>query len=98
MGCVAEYDLGTAPASWDFLQFLINARLKFGQHFDVSFREGPVNGFREDRMQRSLADRRAIFDNVMLPALKLVGAGITHEAGEGVGYLQIDAVKAANRG
>lgn len=98
MGCVAEYDLGRAPASWDFLQFLINAKLQFGK-FDVSFRDGPDGGFRHDKMPRSTMQRRAIFENVMVPALRLVGAEKVDSPGmSGVGYFQIDAVNAVNRG
>lgn len=97
MGRVAEYDLGRAPASWDFLQFLINAKIKLGS-FNVAFRKGPVDGFRADKTQRSLEQRKAILENVMKPALKLVGAEEIDGKGEEISYFQIDAVQAANRG
>ena len=64
MGCVV-YDMAKAPASWDFLQFLINAKIIFGKSFDVLFREGPNEGFRSDGMPRTTEQRRAIFDNVI---------------------------------
>jgi len=97
MGSVAEYDLGRAPATWDFLQFLINARLRFGK-FDVSFQDGPADGFRKDGAPRSISQKRALFENVMLPALQLIGAEKVDKPGEGVSYFQIDAVNAVNRG
>lgn len=97
MGGVAEYDLGQAPASWDFLQFLINAKIRLGS-FNVAFRDGPVGGFRADSIKRSIPQRKAIFENVMIPALKLVGAEKVEAPGEPIGYFQIDAVRAAHRG
>lgn len=76
------YDLGRCPASWDFLQWLVNCRLALGLgEFGVHFRPGPKGGFRDDTMARPLDQRRAILENVMRPALKLVGA---HEVEEGL--------------
>lgn len=72
------YDLGKAPASWDFLNWLINAeierRLNDGGPLRVRFVEGPKDGFRNDTMPRPTEQRRAIFENVMIPALRLIGA------------------------
>jgi hypothetical protein len=72
------YDLGKAPASWDFLNWLINAeierRLNDGGPLRVRFVAGPKGGFRDDNMPRPTDQRQAIFDNVMLPALRLIGA------------------------
>jgi hypothetical protein len=73
------YDLSKKPASWDFLQWLINARIqvggKFGVHFDGEFRN--------DGMARPMDQRRAIFNNVMRPALSLIGATEVDEGIEG---------------
>jgi hypothetical protein len=66
------------PASWDFLQWLINAqiaRLHFGHEtLGVHFKPGPSDGFRNDNLARPLDQRIAILENVMRPALALVGA------------------------
>ena len=99
MGCVV-YDMAKAPASWDFLQFLINARITLGTSFDVLFREGPNDGFRSDGLPKTSEQRRAIFDNVMVPALDLIGARQVHEAETSaeISYLQNVTVKAAHCG
>ena len=80
---VATYDLGICPASWDFLTWLLNVeaerREANGGPIRVRFVKGPKNGFRDDGAARPLDQRRAILKNVMLPALKLVGAEQTTE-------------------
>jgi hypothetical protein len=73
------YDLSTKPASWDFLQWLINARLIAGGKFGVRF-EGDLNG---GGMARPMDQRHAIFQNVMRPALELIGATEVDEGMDG---------------
>lgn len=72
------YDLGKCPASWDFLQFLINYKLAMAAQgiakFNVCFVPGPSEGFRSDSVARPTEARKAILNNVMRPALRLVGA------------------------
>jgi hypothetical protein len=72
------YDLGACPASWDFLQWLINVeivrRVNCRTSLGIHFRPGPRAGFRDDNMPRPIAQRRAILENVMRPGLSLVGA------------------------
>jgi hypothetical protein len=73
------YDLSKKPASWDFLQWLINARIQAGGKFGVHF-AGELNG---GGMARPMDQRRAIFKNVMRPALSLIGATEVDEGIEG---------------
>lgn len=72
------YDLGRCPASWDFLQWLINAdiaRWEMGyKQLGVCFIPGPKDGFRDDTGERPISARAEIFRNVMKPALALVNA------------------------
>lgn len=79
------YDLGRCPASWDFLQWLINVKLFLNSRddpeFGVHFKPGPKDGFRNDTLARPIEQRRAILDHVMRPALQLIGA---KEVKEGV--------------
>ena len=94
------YDLGKYPASWDFLQWLVNARIAVhNARFDVCFVPGPEGGFRKDNIDRPLDARKAILKNVMRPALRLVGAQEA-EAGEIIplNYAIRYAVEFAKRG
>ncbi len=72
------YDLGVYPPSWDFTVWLMNAeidrRAASGGRMHVRFRPGPRKGFRPDGTPRTLASKVAIFQNVMRPALRLIGA------------------------
>ncbi len=81
--CVT-YDLATCPASWDFLNWLINVEIMRrdarGGPLKVRFAAGPQDGFRSDSGPRPLDQRRAILDRVMRPALRLIGAEEGHDA------------------
>jgi hypothetical protein len=72
------YDLDKCPASWDFLQWLVNAEIihtnngaRAGE-LKLAFKPGSKDGFRDDGLARPLDQRRAIFDNVMHPAIKMM--------------------------
>jgi hypothetical protein len=67
-----EYPLSVYPASWDFLQWLVNVYITYGP-INVKFIPGPKGGFRDDTMPRPLEAREAIFRHVMKPALQLLG-------------------------
>ena len=77
------YDLSKAPASWDFLQWLINAEIvradAGSEQLGVCFRDGPKDGFRDDALPRPLDQRQAIFENVMKPGVTLVGGKLVEE-------------------
>ncbi len=91
---VVQYDLGRAPSSWDFLQFLINAKIRFDS-FAVTFK----NGRRMDNMPKTDAQRAALFENVIKPALRLIDA--TESAAPStrkMSYFQFKAVNAARKG
>src|SRR5436190_3446085 len=76
--CCVTYDLATCPASWDFLNWLMNVEIMRrdakGGPLKVRFATGPKDGFRADNTPRTLDQRRAILDHVMRPALRLIGA------------------------
>ena len=76
-GYRADYDLGSCPASFDFIPWLIAAemtrrRLHRPAPLRVSFPSGSKNGFRDDALPER--DNRLFLDNVLRPSLKLVGA------------------------
>ncbi len=80
----ACYDLAAAPASYDFLCWLVIAemarlRANAPAPLKVGFRAGPDDGFRRDD-GLPLLDRQLMLANVMRPALKLLGA-IEHPDG-----------------
>lgn len=79
--CVA-FDLNYFAASYQFLQFLINAELNkpHGHQLVVGVRSGP-QGFRVSKGGRSADDSQALLENVMLPAIALIG-GIFPNEGE----------------
>ncbi len=70
------YDRSRYPSSWDFLQWLVNAEIAntvagaASGELKVVFR----GEHRDDGLARPLADRQAIFENVMKPAIKLMAA------------------------
>ena len=72
------YDFAKNPASWDFLQWLINVEIwryaHQGGEVGIAFKAGPREGFRNDTSPRPASQCRMIFDNVMRPALQLTGA------------------------
>src|SRR5262245_44766191 len=75
--CVT-YDLAACPASWDFLNWLMNVEIMRrdagGGPLEVRFAAGPRDGFRADNTPRTLDQSRAILDHVMRPAVRLIGA------------------------
>jgi hypothetical protein len=98
-----SYDLGRAPASWDFLNWLINVeierRLHNGGPLTVRFVPGPKDGFRDDNLARPTDQRRAILENVMKPALRLIGATEGNEDNApSPSYMITSTVEYANRG
>ena len=70
------YDRTKYPSSWDFLQWMVNAEI-------ANTMAGAQSGdlkiafkgeYREDGLPRPADQRRAIFENVMRPAVKLMAA------------------------
>lgn len=97
------YDLGKAPASWDFLNFLINAEIERqmagADRLGVHFIPGPKDGFRDDGLGRPLDQRQAILENVMRPALKLINAvELDYDNVPAPSYLPSMTVELAKRG
>lgn len=75
----AVYDLGRCPASYDFVDWLIQAEMirramEAPAPLKVTFAPGPNGGFRADTLPVDIAGRQRFLDNVMRPALALVGA------------------------
>src|SRR5262245_44719961 len=74
------YDLGKLPASGDFLHWLIAMEIirraeRPEAPLRVKFKKADtLTGFRVDGLPRPYDQRRAILNNVMRPALQLVGA------------------------
>ena len=84
-GYRADYDLGSCPASFDFIPWLIAAemtrrRLHKPAPLRVSFKPGPRDGFRNDALPSR--DNHLFLDNVLRPALALVSA-VEDDRGEG---------------
>lgn len=74
----AVYDFNKAPASWDFLPWLVNATMAARQRgvdrLRVCFLPGPNCGFRNDGLPLDIEERNGMLDGVMRPALDLFGA------------------------
>lgn len=75
----AIYDLASAPASFDFIPWLVHAdmvRRSAGcaESLRVHFAAGPREGFRNDALPLDTAGRQRFLDHVMRPALALFGA------------------------
>ena len=75
----ACYDLGGAPASYDFTAWLMIAEMARRREnapgpLKVAFKPGPADGFRNDFAKEFAADHRQMMVNVLRPALQLVGA------------------------
>lgn len=90
-GNLACYDFSCAPSSYDFLTWLIIAEMNrrergFEGPLKVAFRAGPKDGFRDDVLPVETEGRRQIFENVIRPSLKLVGAVESDEALDGCRY------------
>lgn len=80
----ACYDMSKAPASFDFVTWLVVAemdRCRRGvtEPLIVAFVAGPEDGFRPGDVQNAV-EKQAILDNVMRPALALFGATESKEA------------------
>lgn len=69
----ATYDLGKAPSSYDFLSWLVHAKMQAGNRpLEVQFiNEG---NWRKDGLPLSSDDRQWMMDHVLRPALRLVDA------------------------
>jgi uncharacterized Rossmann fold enzyme len=97
----AVYDLSLSPASWDFIPWLVRAemaRKRSGfKKLAVSFLPGPKNGFRDDPLPDY--DKRQILENVMRPAIALIGA-VEGKATAGwrSGYTVNQIVEDSNKG
>lgn len=75
----AVYDLSRCPASYDFVDWLVQAEMVRRQAgadgpLRVTFAPGPSGGFRDDGLPVDLSSRQQFLDMVMRPALELVGA------------------------
>jgi hypothetical protein len=73
MNWCATFDLGQNSASWQFLQFLINAELSkpAGSKLTVEIRIAP---YRIRPRGRDVIESHALFKKVMIPGIKLIGA------------------------
>lgn len=96
------YRLDFEPASWDFMVWLIVARMA-ADCFSADKLEVNFIGRVEDRpddMSRPMDQRRAIFENVIRPAVCLVGATevVTDELGEYAPYFMRIVVEQHKRG
>lgn len=83
-----DYDLGTCPASFDFLVWLANAdaqRRAMGcDKLRIRFLAGPKDGFRNDDLPGSAEFKRQMLENVIKPAVELMpGAEIGGEGESG---------------
>ena len=88
----ALYDLDRCPASFDFVQWLLSVEMMRSAWgctgLKVQIKPGPNNGFREDALPETTTQRQRMLDNVMRPALRLVGAEECDDGVEiGVPYL-----------
>jgi hypothetical protein len=75
----ACYDLAFAPASWDFLNWLVLAEMEKRKRgvtapLRVGFKPGPNGGFRDDQLPWNPKQRQHFLDTVMRPALEMFGA------------------------
>lgn len=99
-----NYDLSTHPASFDFVLWLMTAetyrRARGFDALDVHFKNGPNEGFRNDELPVDTEFKRALLENVMKPAARMIGATISDEPGEDINlsYTGLDIVTAARQG
>lgn len=75
----ATYDMSEAPASWDFVAWLITAEMAKRRRgvtgpLRVGIIPGPKDGFRNDNLPVDTAGRKQLLDNVMRPAMEMIGA------------------------
>ena len=74
------YDLSVSPASYDFLAFLQLAELHRIRHgFDQTFFifvPGPKDGFRDDNLSKTTAQRYMMMRNVVVPSCRLLSSHI----------------------
>jgi len=75
----ACYDMAEAPASWDFLIWLVNAKMAATRRgvttpLRVAILPGPKDGFRDDGLPVNADGRRQLLENVMRPAIEMIGA------------------------
>lgn len=72
------YDLASSPVGFNFLEWLLTADILKTQcgaeRLRVVFAPGPNEGFRRDTLPESLSLRRQMYENVVKPAMKLIGA------------------------
>lgn len=85
---VAVYDFAVAPASWDFVNWLMAAEMERRRRgasapLQVAFRAGPKDGFRDDNLPVDGAGRKQIFDNVIRPLVTMIGAVEVTDPGSG---------------
>lgn len=74
----AIYDLARAPASWDFVAFLVHAEMErracgLGK-LEVSINAGPKDGFRDDPFPAPLYAKQALLEKVIRPLTEIAGA------------------------
>lgn len=74
---IAYYDLSVSPPTYDFISFLLGAelwRLRMNlTALDIRILAGPEQGFRRDNLPPfTAAERRAMLDNIVLPAAWLL--------------------------
>ena len=97
----AVYDLGNSPASYDFTTWLVQAEMARKRHgfqkLSVSLIPGPKNGFRDDSLPGSDAFKRQMLENVIHPAIRMMGATVSESKVGWTGDYRIapicDAVK-----
>lgn len=99
----AVYDLGEQPSSWDFVHWLALADMDRRQAgitepLKVSFIPGPNNGFRNDDLPQAIESRKAIFENVIKPAVSLIGGEIVEGTGRRYPYMMRPVVEAYKAG
>lgn len=72
------YDLASSPVGFNFLEWLLTADILKSQvgadKLKVVFAPGPNEGFRQDALPESIQLRRQMYENVVKPAMKLIGA------------------------
>lgn len=74
---IAYYDLSVSPPTYDFISFLLGAelwRLRMNlTALDIRILAGPEQGFRRDNLPPfTAAERRAMLENIVLPAAWLL--------------------------
>lgn len=72
----AVYDLAVSPPTYDFMSFLSEAeraRLLGGYtYLDIVFQPGPINGFRDDELPPSSAERESMLHRICVSACRLL--------------------------